>query len=68
MSRLALDINAAHNQTQQQYKEPAPTVRKSDQATMGEAFRGDVQLPRELIDVVEEMVEGASSRVVKLLS
>jgi hypothetical protein len=58
ISRLQLDINAAHNADQQVPREPAEALTKSPAALRGEALRGDVQLPRELQAAVDQAIEG----------
>lgn len=60
LSRLELDINAAHNKDQL-IREPAEAVTKSAQAISGESLRGDVQLPKELQDAVEMAIAGSLS-------
>ncbi|ORY91654.1 mitochondrial small ribosomal subunit Rsm22-domain-containing protein [Leucosporidium creatinivorum] len=56
LSRLQLDINAAHNSLQESYREPAAPVEKSPEAVRGESLRGDVQLPRDLQEAVDKAI------------
>lgn len=58
LSRLQLDINAAHNSLQESFREPAAPVEKSPEALRGESLRGDVQLPRELQEAVDKAILG----------
>lgn len=58
LSRLQLDINAAHNSLQESFREPASPVEKSPKALRGESLRGDVQLPRELQEAVDKAIQG----------
>lgn len=58
LSRLQLDINAAHNNTQHAYREPVAPVEKSPAALRGESLRGNVQLPHELQEAVNKAILG----------
>lgn len=61
ISRLQLDINAHHHADQQSSpRDPAPPLSKSSSAQRGESLRGDVTLPRELLDAVDLAIAGPS--------
>ena len=59
ITRLELDILASQA-GQDVAGEPRAPVSKSPEAVSGETMRGDVQLPRELQDIVGKVIEGAS--------
>lgn len=61
LTRLQLDIAAAQNAAQDQMGEPAAAVEKSPEAVRGESLRGDVRLPLELQEAVQEAIRGESS-------
>ncbi|GAA6046363.1 hypothetical protein JCM3770_004883 [Rhodotorula araucariae] len=63
LDRLSLDIFAAHNAEQERASGPAATS-KSAAARRGEAFRGDVQLPKELQLATNAIVEGLEDKTI----
>lgn len=66
LSRLLLDINAAHN-ADQIASDPAPPVENSAAALRGRSLRGDVHLPKELQEAVNKALEGVSYALFVLL-
>ncbi|KAI5480354.1 hypothetical protein MNV49_000929 [Pseudohyphozyma bogoriensis] len=66
LQRLMLDINAAQNADQKAPAEPAPPVSRSDAALRGQTLRGDVQLPMELQEAVNSIIEAADKPAIRL--
>lgn len=64
LDRLSLDIHAAANRDTQ-FATPADAVTRAPAAVRGESLKGDVQLPRELLEAVDRAVE---SELAQLLS
>ncbi|KAM0788738.1 hypothetical protein ACM66B_002830 [Microbotryomycetes sp. NB124-2] len=61
LTRLELDILASQA-GQHDLAEPRPSVTKSAEAIRGESLRGDVQLPRELQEVVEKAIQAVENK------
>ncbi|KAK4055721.1 37S ribosomal protein S22 [Microbotryomycetes sp. JL201] len=61
LTRLELDILASQA-GEHDPPVPRPSVTKSAEAIRGESLRGDVQLPRELQDVVEKAIQAVENK------